>query len=89
MESPYLDTPIEFPELEFVHFDTNEECDEFINYAKFSNMKISHKCCNGLGCGIRNIKYKDLTNLVKEYNLFKNENNNQTKRKNLERVFSQ
>ena len=76
MESPYLDS-----KLEFAHFDTNEECDEFVNYIKFLNLQINHKCCNGLGCCIRNINSDDLTKVVKEYKLFKNENNNQTKTK--------
>jgi len=81
MESPYLDSKLDLIELEFAHFDTNEECDEFVNYIKFANIQINHKCCNGLGCCIRNINFEDLTKVIEEYKLFKNENNNQTKTK--------
>ena len=54
-------------EMEFVHFDTNKDCDKFLHFASQKNIIISHKCCSGTGCGIKNIKKEQLTIIIKEY----------------------
>ena len=60
--------------IEFVHFNTNNDCDNFLNFASQKNMSISHKCCDGNGCGIENIKKEELNVIIKEY-LHLNSNN--------------
>ena len=54
-------------DIEFVHFNTNNDCDNFLNFASQKNMSISHKCCDGNGCGIENIKKEQLNIIIKEY----------------------
>ena len=55
----------------FIHFNTFEECDEFINLLKCLDINITHKCCGGKGCGIKKINYTQAKNI---YNNFKPNN---------------
>ena len=54
-------------EMEFVHFNTTNDCDKFIHFVTQKNIIISHKCCSGSGCGIAKIKKEQLNILMKEY----------------------
>ena len=36
----------------FLHFDSEYECDHFIQYANKRNIKIGHRCCSNKGCYI-------------------------------------
>ena len=56
-----------FDKIKFVHFDTSTECDNFIKYIGEKQIYISHKCCLGIGCGIENIKNKELKTIMDEY----------------------
>lgn len=38
--------------IEFIHFDSPETIDKFIDFIKEQNIKPVHKCCNGKGVGI-------------------------------------
>ena len=40
---------------QYVHFDTVQQCIEFIQYAKNLHYKVGHTCCSGLGCKIFDI----------------------------------
>ena len=64
-------------DIEFVHFDTNNDCDKFLHFASQNNMSISHKCCSGTGCGIKNIKKEQLKIIMNKY-LELNSNNKVT-----------
>ena len=54
-------------DIEFVHFNTNNDCEKFIHFASLNNITISHKCCDGNGCGVKNIKKEQLDIIIKEY----------------------
>jgi len=54
-------------DIEFVHFDTNNDCENFLNFASQNNITISHKCCDGNGCGVKNIKKEQLKIIIAEY----------------------
>lgn len=54
-------------DIQFVHFTTSSECDDFIKYIIEKQFNISHKCCYGIGCGIKKIKRNELDAIVKEY----------------------
>ena len=56
-----------FGDIEVVHFDTNNDCEKFLNFASQKNITISHKCCGGNGCGVKNIKKEQLDIIIKEY----------------------
>ena len=56
------------PFSDFVHFDTVEECDQFILFVSKMNIKIGNKCCGGKGCSI-NEKYSFINNLKKNFKL--------------------
>jgi len=55
---------IAFGDIEFVHFDTNNDCEKFLNFASQKNITISHKCCDGNGCGVKNIKKEQLDIII-------------------------
>lgn len=38
----------------FIHFASEELCNQFIILLNQSNINIIHKCCSGFGCGILN-----------------------------------
>jgi hypothetical protein len=61
-------------DIEYIHFNTEDDCEKFLKYASQTNISISHKCCDGKGCGIRNIKKEQLDIIIKEY-LHLNSNN--------------
>ena len=54
-------------DIRFVHFATVQNCDNFVKYLATKQINISHKCCLGIGCGIKKIKRDELDRLVKEY----------------------
>lgn len=54
-------------DIEFVHFDTNKDCDKFLHFASHMKISISHKCCDGTGCGIKNIQKEQLKIIMNEY----------------------
>ena len=56
------------PFSDFVHFDTVEECDQFILFVSKMNIKIGNKCGGGKGCSI-NEKYSFINNLKKNFKL--------------------
>jgi hypothetical protein len=58
---------IAFGDIEFVHFDTNNDCEKFQNFASQNNITISHKCCDDNGCGVKNIKKEQLKIIIAEY----------------------
>jgi hypothetical protein len=53
----------------YVHFDKVEECDAFVKYIENKQIEITHRCCNGLGCGIKDYIAKNINtiHLKKEY----------------------
>jgi hypothetical protein len=53
--------------IQFVHFATVQNCDDFVKYLATKQIDISHKCCFGIGCGIKKIKRYELDSLVEEY----------------------
>ena len=55
--------------IEFIHFISPNICDNFIIFLKKtkSHLKISHKCCNGNGCGIYNCHYFVIKQLKFEF----------------------
>ena len=53
--------------IQFVHFATVRNCDDFVKYLATKQIDISHKCCLGIGCGIKKIKRNELDSLVEEY----------------------
>ena len=32
---------------------TEDDCEKILKYASQNNISISHKCCDGKGCGIK------------------------------------
>lgn len=54
-------------DIEYIHFNTNDDCENFLNFASQNNISISHTCCDGKGCGIKNIKKENLNIIIKEY----------------------
>lgn len=54
-------------DIEFIHFNTNDDCENFLEFASQKNISISHTCCDGKGCGIKNIKKEKLNIIIKEY----------------------
>ena len=58
----------------FIHFDTIEECSEFILFVSKMNIKVGHKCCGGKGLSI-NKKNSFINNLKKEFKLNNKLNN--------------
>ena len=64
-------------DIEFIHFPAINDCDNFLNFASHKNIQISHKCCNGDGCGILNMKREQVKIIIKEY-LQLNSNNKVT-----------
>ena len=38
--------------LYFEHFDTVEECDQFVNFVIQQELVISHRCCSQKGCAV-------------------------------------
>jgi len=54
-------------DIRFVHFATVQICDNFVKYLATKQIDISHKCCLGIGCGIKKIKRNELDSLVEEY----------------------
>ena len=46
------DDEINMKKIQFVHFRSEEECDEFVDYIHSLNLKFSHKCCSNKGCGV-------------------------------------
>lgn len=40
---------------EYVHFDTMQQCIDFIQYIEKLNFKVGHVCCSEVGCEILNI----------------------------------
>ena len=46
------DDEINNKKIQFVHFRSEEECDEFVQYIHSLNLKFSHKCCSNRGCGV-------------------------------------
>lgn len=50
------DTDDENDEHAYIHFDTVEECKEFIDYIAHLNVyRVGHTCCDGTGCKILHI----------------------------------
>ena len=51
-------------ENQFMHFDSINECDNFILYANKIGIKIGHRCCSNIGCCIieKSIDINDLKN---------------------------
>lgn len=68
-----LDTDTEMKEIDilYIHFDTFEECNILIDLLKCFDINITHKCCQGKGCGITKQNYTQAKNI---YNNFKSEN---------------
>jgi len=64
-------------DIEFIHCPTNNDCDNFLNFASHKSIRISHKCCSGEGCGILNMKRDQVNIIIKEY-LQLNSNNKVT-----------
>jgi len=54
-------------DIEFIHFPTNNDCDNFLNFASHKSIQISHKCCRGDGCCILNMKREQVNIIIKEY----------------------
>ena len=52
-------------DVEYVHFHDIESCDDFITH--IPNLTISHKCCGGIGVGIKSISSNELDNIIKQY----------------------
>jgi hypothetical protein len=50
----------------FIHFDTREECDDFVSF--IGTDKITHKCCYGQGCGIIDSEIELVYELRKQFN---------------------
>ena len=48
---------------EFLHFESEIECDNFINYIREKNINITHRCCSGMGCGINANQFFDINKL--------------------------
>lgn len=62
---------LEINNLEFIHFDSPEIINKFIDFVKehhTQNFEIGHKCCNGKGVGvlIRNINI-DIKNIIDSF----------------------
>jgi hypothetical protein len=53
--------------FEYIHFDTNQECDNFIIYAKNQNINYIRFCCDGKGCSFQNINYDSLKKLKAKF----------------------
>ena len=51
-------------EDQFLHFDSVDECDNFILYAHKIGIKIGHRCCSNTGCCVieKSININDLKN---------------------------
>jgi hypothetical protein len=56
-----------FAKLEFAHFYTSNDCDNFIRYAVQQKIAFSHRCCGGKGCGFKNINNPDLHKILDVY----------------------
>jgi hypothetical protein len=54
-------------DCEFAHFNSIELCNDFVIYMKNNGYKITHKCCDGNGCGIKKIKSIELKIIVNKY----------------------
>ena len=52
---------------EFIHFTTSHECEDFVQYLRFHNIDITHKCCDNKGCGLINSKSIYVKNIIKNY----------------------
>ena len=62
---PEYGTLVEYSgDIEFVYFDTNNDCEKFLNFVSQQNITISHKCCGGNGCGVKNIKKEQLKIII-------------------------
>ena len=54
--------------IQFVHFRSEEECDEFVDYIRSLHIKLSRKCCDNKGCGvILNDVNQDLHKIKKSF----------------------
>jgi len=63
---------LEHNDLEyFVHFNSVEECNNFINNIIKINIEIGHKCCSDTGCLIKNYNNIDIDHIIKK---IKNDN---------------
>jgi hypothetical protein len=62
----------------FVHFETTNDCSEFINYINSlnRNIQIGHRCCENKGCEIRNICSDNINILRNEFIEYRNSVNN-------------
>ena len=58
---------ITMDDIRFVHFATVQNCDNFVKYLATKQIDISHKCCLGIGCGIKKINRNELDSFVEEY----------------------
>jgi hypothetical protein len=54
-------------DCEFAHFNSIELCNDFVIYMTNNGYKITHKCCDGNGCGIKKIKRIELKIIVNKY----------------------
>ena len=52
---------------QYVHFATEQQCVDFIQYAKNLNYKVGHTCCSGLGCKIFDIDNRTSHTIKKEF----------------------
>ena len=52
---------------QYVHFDTEQQCIDFIQYAKNLNYKVGHTCCSGLGCKIFDIDNRTSHKIKREF----------------------
>jgi hypothetical protein len=57
----------EINDKEFIHFDTVEECEDFVQYLKTYDISITHKCCSNKGCGLIKNKFIEIKNIIKMY----------------------
>ena len=58
---------VDMNDREFLHFDSEIECDNFINYIREKNINITHRCCSGIGCGINDNQFFDINKLKKDF----------------------
>ena len=55
----------------FIHFTTNNELEEFINYGNKFNIIIGHRCCHNKGCMVKEFNGKKINNYNELYAIHK------------------
>lgn len=55
----------------YKHFSNIKDCKEFLDYLDNSNIKTTHICCGGYGCGISKTLFPNVDTIISDYAFYR------------------